>query len=28
MKWAEWEKLKPTHGISIFEKKPELLEEE
>ncbi len=28
VKWAEWEKLKPTHGISIFEKKPELLEEE
>jgi len=28
VKWAEWEKLKPTHGISIFEKKPELLKEE
>ncbi len=28
VKWAEWEKLKPTHGMSVFEKKPELLKEE
>ena len=28
MKWAEWEKLKPTQGMSIFVKKPELLQEE
>ncbi len=28
VKWAEWEKLKPTHGMSIFEKQPELLKEE
>jgi len=28
VKWAEWVKLKPAHGMSIFEKQPELLEEE
>jgi len=28
VKWAEWVKLKPTHGMSIFEKQPELLKEE
>jgi len=22
VKWAEWVKLKPTHGMSIFEKQP------
>jgi len=28
VKWVEWVKLKPTHRMSIFEKQPELLEDE
>jgi len=28
VKWAEWSKMKPQDGISIFEKQPDLLEQE
>jgi len=28
VRWAEWEKMKPTDGVSIFEKQPELMKQE
>jgi len=28
VRWAEWEKMKPTDGVSIFERQPELMKQE
>jgi len=28
VRWADWNKMKPTDGVSIFDKQPELLKQE